>query len=86
MWAKVTSDTTGWTMSVGNNADTYYRLESLPYLEVRGPAPTGSLYYIGCEATSSTVYLAPGYSTQAAAEAALDEFVKSANAGGLTGP
>jgi hypothetical protein len=83
MWVKVTTDTTGWTMSVGNNTDSYYRLEDIPYLEVRGPAPTGGLYYIGCEATGSTVYLDPGYSAQADAEAALDAFV---NAEGLAKP
>lgn len=64
--------------------DTYYRLEDIPYLEVRGPA-SNSKYYIGCEA-SATVYLEPGYASQADAEAALDAFVKTADAGGLTGP
>jgi hypothetical protein len=86
MWVKLTSDATGWTESVGNANDTYFRLESLPYLEVRGPAPGTSLYYIGCEATDTAVYLEPGYATQADAETALDAFVLTANAGGLTSP
>jgi len=86
MFVKLTNDATGWTQVPGNVNDTYYRLEDIPYLEVRGPAPTGGLYYIGCEASAVTVYLEPGYASQADAEAALDAFVKTANAGGLTGP
>jgi hypothetical protein len=84
-YVKLTSNSTGWTQSVGNTTDTYFRLEDIPYLEVRGPASDGN-YYIGCEAAGSTVFLDPGYASQALAEAALDEFVKTAAAGGLTGP
>jgi hypothetical protein len=85
MFVKLTSDNTGWTQDVGNTTDTYYRLEDVPYLEVRGPAPNNSLYYIGCEASDVTVFLEPSYATQADAEAALDAFVVTADAGGLTG-
>lgn len=85
MWVKVNNDANSYLSSVGNETDTYYRLEDIPYLEVRGPAANGS-YYIGCEATGATVYLAPGYAAQADAEAALDAFVRTEDAGGLTSP
>lgn len=58
MWVKLTANSTGWAQSVGNTADTYYALDKIPYLEVRGPA----------------------------GEAALDELVKSAPAGGVARP
>lgn len=83
MWVKLTSDSTGWTQSVGNTTDTYYRLEDIPYLEVRGSSPAGSKYYVGCEASGTTVFLDPGYAAQADAEAALDAFVQRFDAGGL---
>jgi len=87
VWVKLDTGT-GYSPQGGSTGiDTYYRLDDLPYLEVRGPAPTTSLYYISCEASASaTAYLAPGYATQADAVAALDTFVATFDAGGLVSP